>query len=324
MPKKQKPEDPVVELEVPENLEAIQDFVESIQQKMDSMRPLRMDRYGFEAWSISKMKVLQKCPLQFLLKYILKIKVPPEVGGREDSLAADVGSSGHRILELVMLDESIENSFAIAKKEFVPSKLTEQQWVDLVENMETSVLGFKERMEAFARRNPIKAVYTEKRLAVTKNWKQCGFFDKEAYFRGVVDLSIHVKANDLVIIDHKTGGGDGGIRVYSSQLNSYKPLFHHGLVSVNGAQSGIHFIRAQDVQMGQYSTRSEIEGKLVKELEWEISGAVARVEELGFFKHIAGPYCKWCDYASVCKSKQKFLKPLELDSKKIIPIKAIV
>ena len=305
------------------SIEIINEFVSGIEAKMGLLGKLRMDKYGFEAWSISKMKVFQKCPLQFLLKYILKIKVPAEVGGREDSLAADVGSSGHRILELIMLEETLPDAFAITKREFVPSKLTEQQWVDLVENMEMSVTNFKERMDNFARRNPIKTVYTEKRLAVTKDWKQCGFFDKEAFFRGVVDLSIHVKANDLVIIDHKTGGGDGGIRVYSSQLNSYKPLFHHGLVGVNGAQSGIHFIRAQDVQMGQYSPRSEIEGKLVKELEWEISGAVAKVEELGFFKHIAGPYCKWCDYASVCKSKQKFLKPLELDSKKLIPITAV-
>lgn len=305
------------------NKEATENFLESIWEKHKEQEPLQMDRYGFGAWSISKLKVLQKCPLNFYLKYVLKIKVPEDVGGRTETLSADVGSAAHRVLEFVMLGKGQNESFAATKKEFVPSKLTEAQWVEHVESLEMQVSSFKERMDNFNRRNPIKRVFTEMKVGVTKDWEGCAFFDKEAYFRGIIDLCIQLQNGDLVIIDHKTGGGEGSLRPYEAQLNSYKPLFHHGVTPINGAQAGIHFIRAQDVRMAEYHKREDIETKLIKSLEWDMSGAVDWVSELGFFKHVCGNYCRWCDYASVCKSKDKLLKPLELDTKKVIQIKKV-
>ena len=76
--------------------------------------------------------------------------------------------------------------------------------------------------------------------------------------------------------------------------------------------------------MGQFHEKDAIENKLIKQLEWDISGAVDSVTETGFFKHVASSSCDWCDYSSICKSKEKLLKPLELDTKhKVIPIKLV-
>jgi hypothetical protein len=305
--------------------ERIIEFIDSIMVNHKEVDKLQMDRYGFDAWSYSKASMLRKCPLQFYLKYVLKIKMPPDIGGRRDSLSADVGSAGHRVLELVMVGKSLEVAFAMTKKEFVPSKLTEEQWAEKVVTMEMSVIAFKERMDTFSRRNPIKRVFTEMRIGVDRNWQACAFFDNDAYYRGIIDLAIQLENNDLIILDHKTAEGftPTSTRVYDDQLNSYKPLFHFGINPVGGSQAGIHFIRASEVKMGQYHSKEDIEGKLVRELEWSLSGNVDRVSELGFFKHECGSYCKWCDYASLCKSKEKYLKPLELDTKRVISIKTI-
>lgn len=304
---------------------AVSDFIEMVTEKHNECPELRMDRYGFGAWSYSKMKVLEKCPLNFYLKYVLKIKVPSEIGGRTETLSADVGSAGHRILEFVMLGKQISDSFALTKKEYVPAKLTEKQWEDNVVNLEMSVIAFKERMDNFSRKHPIRRVFTEMRVGVTKDWEGCKFFDEEAYWRGIIDLCLQLEDGNLIILDHKTASGftPTSTRNYDTQLNSYKPLFHHGVSPINGSQAGIHFIRAGEVKMGAYHSREEIEGKLVKSLEWELSGCVDRVSEIGYFKHVCGSYCQWCDYAAVCKSKEKFLLPLEKDTKKVIPIKKI-
>jgi hypothetical protein len=305
--------------------ERIEGFVESLMEKASSIDELRMDRYGFGAWSYSKASMLRKCPLQFFLQYVMKVKMPADIGGRKDSLSADVGSAGHRVLELIMLGRSLEAAFATTKKEFVPTKLTEEQWSEKVLTMEMSVIAFKDRMDAFGRRNPIKRVFTEMRIGVTKEWEACAFFDDEAFYRGIVDLGLQLENNDLVILDHKTADGfvPTSTRNYDEQLNSYKPLFHYGISPVSGSQAGIHFIRASDVKMGQYHTKEDIEGKLRKEVEWNLSGNVDRVAEIGYFKHECGTYCKWCDWAPLCKSKEKYLKPLELGTKRVIPIKAI-
>jgi hypothetical protein len=303
----------------------IKDFVDSVMEKHNDIDELRMDRYGFGAWSYSKASMLRKCPLQFYLQYVLKAKIPSDIGGRKDSLSADVGSAGHRVLELVMLGKTMEVAFATTKKEFVPAKLTEEQWAEKVLTMEMSVMAFKDRMDAFSRRNPIRRVFTEMRIGVTKDWEACAFFDNDAFYRGIVDLALQLENGDLVILDHKTAEGfvPTSTKIYDEQLNSYKPLFHYGISPVNGSQAGIHFIRAGDVKMGQYHSKEDIEGKLRTEVEWNLSGNVDRVAELGYFKHECGTYCKWCDWAPLCKAKEKFLKPLELDTKRVIPIKPI-
>jgi hypothetical protein len=300
--------------------EAVKQFVDNAMEKIEESSELQMDRYGLGAWSISKLKVLNKCPLNFFFKYVLKLKVPEIIGGRTETLSADVGSAAHRILELVMMGKTQSVSYELTKKEFVPSKLTEEQWVEYVETLNMQITAFKDRMDSFFRKHPVKRVFTEMKIGVTKDWEPCGFFDKNCYFRGIIDLSVQLEDDALIIIDHKTGGfSGGGIKVYESQLNSYKPLFHYGVEKVKGSLAHIHFIRDSEVKAGQWHDENAIQKRLVNQLEWDFDCAVDKVRELGYFKHIAGSTCKWCDYESLCK-KDKVLKPVELATKRVIPI----
>jgi hypothetical protein len=296
----------------------INDFVEGISQKDREFESIPMDKYSLGPWSMSKLKCLQKCPFQFYLKYILKVKVPVEVSGPQDTQLADIGSAAHRILEHVVIGKSVTQSYALTKAEFVPSKLSEEVWVDRVENLEFNIQAFKERIDALGKRHNIKRLFTELRMGVTKDWEPTSFFADNVYFRGIIDLVVQLDNLDIIILDHKTGGGEGSIRAYQDQLDSYKILFHKAKTPVTGAQSGIHFIRQGDVKMSEYTTREDIETKLIANLEWSIEGAIDSVKELGYFKHVRGNQCKYCEYDFLCKPKT--LLPLEKSTKRFFEI----
>lgn len=298
-------------------------LAEQIQQATDELVKLDIDKYSLGPWSISKLKMLRKCPLQFYLKYVLKTKVPEDVAGREDTTSADVGSAAHLILEHVMSGKSVQEGYKLARKEYGPDKLSDEIWSERVETLEMNITSFKDRMDSLALRNPIKRVFTELRIGVTKDWESTGFFSKDVWFRGVIDLIIQLEDGCILIIDHKTGGGLGSLRPYEDQLNSYKILFHYGIAPIKGAQSYIHFIGAGEIKPSYFSNVSDIEGKLRTTLDFDVEGAIESVKEIGYWKHVASSSCKWCDYSAVCKSSEKLLKPVELSTKKFFEIKPI-
>ena len=303
-------------------MDKIEAFVKGVEEKDAATPNFELDKYSLAPWSISKLKCLQKCPFNFYLKYVLKVKVPEDIAAKQDSLSADVGSSAHRILELIVLGRDVPTAYKLAKAEFVPKKLTEEQWKEYVETLEMSVISFQERMQRLERNYKIKRLLTELRMCVTKDWEPTEFFADDVYFRGIIDLVVQLENLDIIIIDHKTGGGEGSIRAYEDQLDSYKALFHKGKMAVKGAQAGIHFIKAQDVKMGEFSPVEDIEKKIIANLEWTLEGAVERVKELGYWKHIRGSHCKWCDYDQV-GCKEGLFKPLELGTKRFFEIKPI-
>lgn len=299
----------------------VQRFVNSIYAQDKEFTDLRMDKYSLGPWSISKLKVLRKCPFQFYLKYVLKVKVPADVAGRPDTVSADVGSAAHLILEHIMCGRTMQEAYRLARKEYGPEKLSNELWESRVETLENSINAFKERMDALGRKHKIKRVFTELRIGVTKDWEPTGFFAEDVYIRGVIDLIVQLEDGCILIFDHKTGGGEGSLRPYEDQLNSYKVLFHFGIDPIKGAQSYIHFIQAGEIKPSYFSNVEDIEGKLRTLLEFDIEGAIDAVVELGFFKHVRGGYCKWCDFDGICKSKE--LKPLELGTKKFFEIKKV-
>lgn len=301
----------------------VERLAENIRAATDEIVELKLDKHSLGPWSISKLKALRKCPLQFYLKYVLKTKVPEDVTGREDTTSADVGSAAHLILEHVMSGKSVQDSYRLARKEYGPDKLPDQVWQEKVETLELNITSFKDRMDALALRNPIKRIFTELRIGVTKDWEPTGFFSKDVWFRGVIDLIIQLEDGCILIIDHKTGGGQGSLRPYEDQLNSYKILFHYGVSPVQGAQSYIHFIAAGEIKPSYFSNVNDIEGKLKTMLDFDVEGAIDQVKEIGYWKHIASSSCKWCDYAAVCKSEGKLLKPIELSTKRFFEIKPV-
>lgn len=281
------------------------------QTPLERFEELGMTADGLGPWSHSKLKLLGKCPFQFYLKYILKHQpeTPPSV-----SLITEVGKAAHLILEYVVKGKSIADSYKLAKKEFL-GVITDEEWTEHVETLEGSIFSFKERIDRFDSANKVKRIHTEIRIGVDKNWQPTGFFADDVYFRGVIDLVLQLENGDVVYLDHKTGAvAAAGLRNYMDQLNTYKVLFHHGIEKTAGAQSGIHYIREGELKLGDYVDSNEIENVLKNRLECDIQNTIDGVKEIGYFKHIAGNSCKYCDYATECKGKK--LKDLEKDSSK--------
>ncbi len=316
------------EVEEPAILKRIADAEEDLE--------LDFQKYGLGAWSASKLKMLEKCPYQFYLKYILKVK--PDDDYVQDTSMADVGTTAHRILEHVVLGKSIDEAYAATKMEHcaVPeimrkkgvANLTEEQWTNSIIPLENNIMLFKDKLETFERNNTVKRKLTELRLGVTRDWKPTTFFANNVYFRGIIDLVIEIEtvpgyAPDGLIIDHKHGGGEfgGGVKNYSQQLDIYKPLYHFGYQKTSGMQAGIHFIKAGNTAYDEYADSEQIENALVKKLEWLIEGAIDTVKGIGYFKHVRGNHCKYCEFDRECKPG--LLKENELSTKKYFVIKKV-
>jgi hypothetical protein len=315
---------------------AILKRINDAEKNLEDSGGLKFDKYGLGAWSPSKLKMLEKCPYQFYLKYVLKVK--PDDDFVQDTSMADVGTVAHRILEHVVLGKSIQDSYIATKQEhcnLAPEDikkghavLTLDQWENSIIPLEANIITFKERLENFARNNKIKRMLTELRLGVTKDWKPTTFFANNVYFRGIIDLIIEIDAQpgyapDGLIIDHKHGGGEFGAstRNYQQQLDIYKPLYNFGHSKLSGCTAGIHFIKAGATAYDDYVDNETIESKLMKKVEWLLEGAIDTVKEIGYMKHIRGNHCKYCEFDRECKPG--LLKENELSTKKYFIIKKV-
>ena len=272
---------------------------------------------GLAPWSFSKLKCLEKCPFQFYLKYLVKLKVKvPEMQGLP---LAEIGSAAHKILELTVTGKTITDSFKHAKGSYLEA-IGEEYWKSHVETLELSISQFMVKLDSFEKANPIKRLLPELRLGVDAEWNPVSFWDKKVFFRGIVDLLVQLENRDGIILDHKTGGGGAyaSLKNYKAQLDTYKVLIHFGLENLNGAQSGIHFIREGQILLDEYADRTEIETRLKDRLLHYITSAIDRVKDIGYFKHIRGNVCQYCEFNEPCKNGD--LLPLEKDSKKYFPI----
>lgn len=294
-----------------------------IEKATANIEGVNLDLVSLGPWSFSKYKALKKCPFQFYLKYILKVKLPEEALIQSDPISANVGKAAHEILEMIMAGKSVDHSYAAVKKSYIESKaLTEKVWIEKVDTLNYNITKFKEKIDQFERLNPIKRTMLELRIGVTRDFQPTGFFSNDVWLRGVLDLALFLESLDAIILDHKTGGNAQGIKNYEEQLDWYKVLIHFGIQEVSGVQTGIHFIQEGEVKMASYSDRQAIENKLKHVIEMSIEGAIDMLKEHGYFKHIRGPHCKWCEYDNAgCKSGE--LKQLELSTKKWLPINQI-
>lgn len=311
-----------------DKLKAIyKEFLETLYAQSDALEEVKMDDVSLGPWSHSKLKVLEKCPLQFYLKYILKAKLPADLAQDQDTTMADTGSAAHKILELIFVGHTVSSAYAMAKAEFVPAKLTEELWKERIESVEYNITQFYDRIESFKKRHKVKKIYTELRLGITRDWKPTKFFASDVWMRGVVDFVILLENGDVLILDWKYGPpAAAGIRNFKQQLDSYKPLINYGLKPINGATSGVGFIKDGEILLDEFTTKDEIEGKMKNTIEFNVEGAIESVKTAGEFEHRVGNHCKWCEFAPWCKAKKADgnLKPLEAGTKKFFKIEKVV
>jgi len=273
---------------------------------------------GLGPWSYSKLKVLKNCPMKFYLQYILKVK---PAGVPEISLVTEVGKAAHKILELMITGKDVKTAYSLTKKEFEKT-ITPKEWEENLDSVEYNITQFMEKLQGFEKSQGVKRYLQELRIGCTREWEPTGFFADDVFFRGVIDLVVQLKNGDIVIIDHKYGAPMiMGLKNFQDQLDTYKILFSKGIEAITGAQSGIHYVKEGGILLDDYASAEVITDSLVGRLEFFIEGTIESVLEIGYFKHITGNACKYCDYKAECKAGK--FKQMEKDSKKWFEIKKV-
>lgn len=276
----------------------LEDVPEEAHKRLDMIDTFEWGMYSQGAWSHSKYKTLHKCPLKYLLDYILKIRVKGPEELDEIGSLRHRGTAAHTILELARQGLSIEEAYEKAK-EMHFHEVTEKYWGE-VEDLRYNIDAFLDRFRQFEIREGVDTAYTELKIAVNKDWEPVPFFSKNAHYRGVIDLPVVLKNQDAIIVDHKHGGNpDFGLRNYNDQLDSYKALFYFGVRKVNNIAGGINFIQAGEPLIGPTTPASVIE-RLPAKIDTYIDSATQYVEEIGRFKQQRNSLCQYCDHKSIC------------------------
>lgn len=258
---------------------------------------------GFGAWSVSKLKMLEKCPLQFFLQYCVKLGI---VGDEDpdDVLNRNAGTALHRMLELMFEGHTFDEAIAIGKEENI-SAVTPERWA-FVEKHYPNLKSFRRRMGVFEENHPIADIEPELKLAITRDYRPTGFFSDDAYFRGVIDLPISLANEDAVVLDHKRGGSPAyGLKYHQAQLTTYHLLYHFGHRRVRGIQSGIHFMEAGAVVMGKYTPGQQVQDLLPQWLDAKIETAVQNVIEAEAFYPVKGTACTYCKFKPLCRAGKR-------------------
>ena len=281
---------------------------------------LQLTPEGLGPWSISKLKMLQNCPLQFYLKYVKKIKeelIRPD----EDRMLTFGGSALHDVLDQSLRGTKLSVAYARTRQKY-QKDIPKEYWEKEILTQEYNIMKFLERIESFNHVNPVKNIYTEQRIGLTRDYEPTGFFSDDVYWRGVIDLAIQMENRDVILIDHKSGGSAKfGLKNYEFQLNTYKPAFHFGISKCKGAQSGIHFIKEGSVTLGNYSEEEEIVHHM-EMFEFFTKAAIEKVIEDGGFFYSRGSVCKYCDFKEKCSGGKRGtsgeLAVFEEESKRVV------
>ena len=269
-----------------------------LEELADKPVPVKLGIYSMGAWSVSKLKTLERCPLQFYLKYVAKISCQ-DGEDPDKNLNRNVGIALHCILENMTLGYTIEQAKALGRHSHL-DLVTEERW-HVVEEHYPTLLRFFNRIYELSQRVDILSIEPELQLAIDKNFKPVSFFSEEAFFRGVEDFSLRTVDNRCLILDHKRGGNPSyGLKIHRAQLNTYLVLEHFGRAPVASAKAGIHFLEANAVVLTESVSKASIENLLPNWLLGKIGKAVETVAQDGKFNHCRGSMCKYCEFEHLC------------------------
>ena len=159
------------------------------------------------AWSFSRMKGFETCPKQYYHVNVLK-QFP-----FEETEATRYGTEFHKAAEDFMRDGTpIPERFAFAKP----------------------------ALDALAAKPGER--HCELKMGLTADLKPCGFFDKDVWFRGIVDLLI-VDGDRAFIVDYKTGKSARYADTGQLQLMALSVFAH--FPQVTRVKAGLVFVIAE-------------------------------------------------------------------------------
>lgn len=208
------------------------------------------------AWSYSSIKTFEQCPKKYF-----HLKVAKDVKD-EPGEAADYGTAVHLAAEEFVRDgKPIPDKFAYMRP--------------IVERL-AAIPGDK---------------YCELKLGVTKaSWgfDPCGFFDKEVWYRGIVDLLI-VNGSRAWMIDYKTG--KNAKYADMKQLDLMAGALFVKFPELQTIKSGLLYVVSKE-----FPKKTHVREKMDEYLsvfDDKLDQLEAAMEN-GVFNPKSGPLCGWC------------------------------
>lgn len=212
------------------------------------------------AWSYSSIKTFDQCPKKYFhLKVIKDVKdVPGE--------AADYGTAVHEAAELFIKDGTP-----------IPEKFAYMRPI----------------VEPLAAKQGVK--HTELKLGVRKTdtgYEPCGFFDKDVWWRGIVDLLI-VNNHTAFMIDYKTGKSAKYADMKQLDLMAGAVFVHYP--EITKVKSGLAYVVSNEFPKKTH-TREHMDTYLSvfdNQLE-QLEDAM----DSGMWNAKTSPLCGWCPVTS--------------------------
>ena len=212
------------------------------------------------AWSYSSIKTFDQCPKKYYhLKVVKDVKdVPGE--------AADYGTAVHEAAELFIRDGTP-----------IPEKFAFMRPI----------------VEPLAARQGVK--HTEMKLGVRKTgagFEPCGFFDKDVWWRGIVDLLIR-DSHTAFMLDYKTGKSAKYADMKQLDLMAGAIFVH--FPEVMKIKSALAFVVSNE-----FPKKVHVREKLDRYLsvfDDELDQLEASMEN-GIWNAKTSPLCGWCPVKS--------------------------
>jgi len=200
------------------------------------------------------LSTYEECPKQFWYSYIEKLP-----GFRPPSPAADRGTEIHGKAE----------EYLLGKIQLYPHEL---------QKVAAHAMGLKARHAK-----------PEQRLAVKEDWSPTDYYDKDAYFRAIVDI-LYPEDRTIHVQDWKTG------QIYDShpvQLEQYVAV-----VAAHYPDAERYTTRLVYIDQGLVSKPRTIESGMIKGIRIMLDGRIKNAEADTIYPVRSGSHCKWCDYSS--------------------------
>lgn len=301
----------------------INDFIEQIVSEVEKTT-IYFSRTGFGTWSHSKLKTFSSCYLLFLLKNVLKVEYTPSLSELEKLSTLRMKYTGlvaHSILEDMLKGLSFDDSYRKAKEKN-PEYFDEEGWSE-VYTLKDRLELFKDRFDFFASSNKMTSFKTEQKLAIDVNHNPVHFNSKNAFFRGVLDLSMTLENRDVILFDHKNGGSaEHGLRNYEAQLKSQALLLAVNQSDIEAVVPFIHFIQEGGIAGGSYKySKERILDEFLDSIISRVDGGLEILLEKGSFKQSSCNLCQYCEFNAMCKTGKRgsggLLKPVIEKSKQL-------
>jgi hypothetical protein len=250
-------------------------------------------------WSFSKMEMAESCPAQFRHKVILKTAAAPMPSDNK------VGIVAHTILEHRVKGTPAHEA---RKNALDQSPLTSQE-SEALRMLDESMEDFLKRFDTFCKREGVHKILSEEEWAFTDAYKKTGFFDKDVFFRGKMDLGAVTRSQDLFMIDHKSGMAKPLERDQKKrqQLQAYAVLALVNVPNIQGVRGGIHFMQGSPelrLQWTAYIPAARVRELYVPWLFGRINSAADNLSEPFEARPAKKWPCAWCQYQADCPEYQ--------------------